>query len=789
MPVVSHDFTQLFNGMSQQPATMRLESQCENEENCMATLVDGLYRRYPTEFLALLASGATTGAFMHAINRDADEHYVVIFTGDAVNPIEIFDLQGHKKTVKYGTLDDALVFTANSTVKKYLALQGTPKTDLRASTIADYTMVCNSTITTAMAQTEVLESQQNVAIVYIKDSVILTSYNVTVNGFSAGWTTGSAGQASSTQIAKHLREELIAHFTTNFTCTQLNSILIIRFNNNQDFTFSVNDTYGDDASVGIKGNTTAYTKLPPSCEAATDLRVKILQTEQGESIGYWVKWDVGNPTDNTATGGNWIETRGWGLHNQFDASTMPHRLVRMNDGSFVFAPCIWDIRNVGDEDTCPTPSFIGNPINNVFFYRNRLGFLSKDSVVMSKAGYYFTFWCETAMAVLEADPIDLISNSSQVTWFREAIPFFKSLLLRSDLQQFILTTGDALLTPTSAVISPTTRFETVPNGISASVGSNAYFSCPNGDFLSVREYFIQPLSQVDDAADVTIHLPYYIPVGDSVMMSCPSRDILFCYVPTDPYHIYVYKYFWAGEQKVQSAWYKWTFGNPILGIAVFETTLYLLFQKANGPTLEKINLFQVVSGTLPFKIRLDGQVQLTGTYNSSLDLTTWTLPYSTSLMDYQVVDLATGLRLENATKVSGTSLVCPGSHTAPCIVGKTYTSTFQPSTWYLQDLWKKTTITSGILKVRRVSVGYTASGYFEVHITAPGRPTIVTPWTSVTPDVSLLGQAQVTSGKRPFLAMGKNTSLKIEVISSSHLPFSIQSLGYEGYYTNRTQRV
>ena len=36
----------------------------------------------------------------------------------------------------------------------------------------------------------------------------------------------------------------------------------------------------------------------------------------------------------------------------------------------------WGERIVGDLVSAPDPSFIGNKINNVFFFRNRLGFLS-----------------------------------------------------------------------------------------------------------------------------------------------------------------------------------------------------------------------------------------------------------------------------------------------------------------------------------------------------------------------------------------------------------------------------
>ena len=70
---------------------------------------------------------------------------------------------------------------------------------------------------------------------------------------------------------------------------------------------------------------------------------------------------------------------------------MPHVLIRGADGNFRFEVDgdtytmsgtdftlpKWGERVVGDLISAPNPSFIGNKINNVFFFRNRLGFLAE----------------------------------------------------------------------------------------------------------------------------------------------------------------------------------------------------------------------------------------------------------------------------------------------------------------------------------------------------------------------------------------------------------------------------
>ena len=64
------------------------------------------------------------------------------------------------------------------------------------------------------------------------------------------------------------------------------------------------------------------------------------------------------------------------------------------------------------------------------------------------------------------------------------------------------------------------------------------------------------------------------------MTSLRSLDRLpsiFClHVPVMIRLIYCYKYYWAGNQKAQSAWFKWTFDYYIKAIAVIDNYLYLI---------------------------------------------------------------------------------------------------------------------------------------------------------------------------------------------------------------------
>ena len=73
--------------------------------------------------------------------------------------------------------------------------------------------------------------------------------------------------------------------------------------------------------------------------------------------------------------GVWEETFKPGIKVAFDYTTMPHAIRRLN-GVFEVNPIKWGEREVGDDVTNPIPSFDGQKINKLLFFRNRFVILS-----------------------------------------------------------------------------------------------------------------------------------------------------------------------------------------------------------------------------------------------------------------------------------------------------------------------------------------------------------------------------------------------------------------------------
>ena len=136
MSLVTQQNTELFNGVSQHPATMRLPSQNEVADNVYATVVDGVGKRPPFEHIAQVDAGSLSSGFIHAINRDTTERYFVVVSDGNVR---VFDDTGTERTVNAPEGLD------------YLDLPGgaDAATSYAVVTINDYSFVVNKTVEVA----------------------------------------------------------------------------------------------------------------------------------------------------------------------------------------------------------------------------------------------------------------------------------------------------------------------------------------------------------------------------------------------------------------------------------------------------------------------------------------------------------------------------------------------------------------------------------------------------------------------------------------------------------------
>lgn len=851
---ISQDIPNLFNGISQQSPSLRLPSQGETEVNGYSSLVEGLQKRPPVNHVAKLqAALSNENAYVHFINRDSTERYVVIL---ADTGIRVFDLTGseqsvfgaeqdsgtHSSTTHATILTDSTkawtpsewvdytiynvtdgsygVITANdATTITVLALTGgtdndwdngdsyricadisslaylntsTPREDFYLLTIADHTFIVNKDVTTAFDSSESPDTEPNVAYVYVKTGLASKKYSVTVDGTECAYTTTTTAATYTTDnIASEL--ETLIDAVANITCDRFGSMLKITKAAGADFTFTTYDSYGDTALVGMKGLIARSSKLPPNCWNEAKLLVQ--GDDETTLDDYYVEFTT---LDGGTVGpGTWEECRGWSTENVLDATTMPHKLVRESDGAFTLEVCDWADRSVGDNDSSPAASFIGKKLNSMFFFRNRLGILADENPVLSRAGSFYNFWHESVMVSLDTDPIDLAASHEKVCILHHAIPWDKRLILFSEQTQFELSSGESVLTPDSAKIEPSTEFENDIGVRPVGVGRYIYFAVPKGSYTALKEYFVNEDNLSEDAADVTAHCPEYVPGNVTQIVGSTNDDALFVLSSDQPSHIYVYKYYWNGNEKLQSSWSHWTVTSTdnILKVFLVESTLWLVVSRDDGVYLEKIYLHSgVTDGDLTFPVFLDRKTELTGVYNGGTDETTWTLPYSDASTDFEIVlgpDFTGkhGGKVANTTRPSATTIKADGDWSdGECYVGKSYTHEYTFSTQYVRK--DGVTVTEGRLQLQKMHVNFTDSGLFYIEVTPGSRSTYTYPnKVLLGTSAAVIGSPYIASGTLSFPVICNAENVTIKIVNDSYFPSNIQSAEWEGNFVMRTRRL
>jgi hypothetical protein len=827
--VVSQSIPNFLNGISQQTPTQRGINQAEEQVNLQNNIVDGLSKRPAFEYIDTIDA---TNVFPNtvkfwSIQRDKDNQFVVIFYNGGV---KVYDLDGNEKPVTIASGASYLTST-------------NPKSDFKLVNIADYTFIANKQ-TTVLADTNTSAAKIEEFYINVVTSNYGREYAVTVQHPNMSYAVKSSLQmpsgsnlnhdavfrdtahiadilfrgtsstyfdASSDASFKLTREDTGATLSTTqglgtssevtnyFTMSQYSGVIRgISTDGNSNYTVLTADGSGNTGMYSIRDEISDFTKLP--YHASTDSIIKVTG-EDGDTLSdFYVKFE---------TDGVWKETIGQGVSLGLNNSTLPHALINNNDGTFTFQEIDWDDRNAGDGITNSNPSFVGNQINNLLFYKNRLGMLSRDNLILSENAGFFNFFSKTVTQVLDTDPIDIAASGSEVNTLFDSVAFNESLLLFSEKAQYKLGSVGETISPTSAVLNEVSAFEFDANVKPVSAGKYAYFAQARNNNTAIREYYADDDTLTNDGLDITVSVQNLIPSNAYQLISNTTEDTLITLASdtadtqTAPYTtgtditsinggtMFIYKYFFDKGEKVQTAWSKWTFDNAkILGGMSFESFVYLLVVEGTDTKLIKIDLRNLKDSTIGFNIYLDLRKNVTGTYDANTDLTTFTAPYGakTGLI---AVDGVNGNNYA-VTNTSGSTHTIEGNHTN-LIIGIPYESKYRMSQQYVRENSGRglVAITSGRYQIRNISLNYETSGYFQVEVTPNGRSTSYSFMNGyvIGTATSKVGVPAISSGTIKVPVSCRNTDFTLDIKSSSHLPMYIASAEVEGYYHNRSQRI
>ena len=883
MPLLVNSVPNLAQGVSQQPDNLRYPGQCDEQINAWATVVEGLVKRPNSRHVGkLFTTKVTNDAFVQLIDRDENKQFAAVIDN---NDCSVFDLaDGSEKTV-----------TITADAQTYLNAITTPRTDVKALTVADYTFIANkeqvvslgSTLSPLLSQgagpdgvlgTSDDVSNQYEALVFVKLGDYSKEYSVEIDGqkfiyesgdgqnssadstgnsegtgkdadteYIAGQlaqTLGTGGQVTSVAVTnggsgyttppdvtfsnpatgtdnaegyallsggvvteivvthggrKYTSAPTVTFSTGSATATAtiaatgvVQTVEVqnacIKITGTSDFQIGAKDGLADQGLGLVYKEVSSITDLP--AKSFHNFRVKVKGDTELVQDDYYVKFKTKNGLSFDE--GTWVEDIGYGVKVDFNATTMPLQL-KPDDTTFntwTLDTTSWSNRLAGDDDTNPAPTFVGSKINDIFFFKNRLGLLTDDTVVFSESDGYFNFWRTTVLSLLDSAPIDVGIAHTKVALLKHAVPFQEKLLIFSEGTQFVLR-GSDLLTPKTVSITPATEYDADGNIRPIVLNNYVYFPFKRNSYAGLTEYYVDNDTNIFDAAEITAQVPTYIKSNIVAMAGTSVENVIAVVNDQNRKEVFVYKFFWQNKEKIQSAWQKFTFSRDVVALGFIESNLYLVTNDTTSTYLDVLpmeNDLQDDNGyTLLLDSRIDGS---TLTTNFSGGTTTISgFPYDP--VDVEIYS-KTGHKY-TFTRTSATEGTVSGDlSSTDFFAGVPYDMLYKFSDQTLKQPTERGGRSASdytFQTIRSGSLNYADTGHFTVEVTPRHRDTYTY---AFNPDVLgadlTLNSFTPQDGHFRFAVQCQPEDATIEVKSSSALPCKLLAAEFESMMIPRSRR-
>ena len=536
--------------------------------------------------------------------------------------------------------------------------------------------------------------------------------------------------------------------------------------------------------------------------------------------------------------GVWEEVVEPGKPIEIDNTTMPIALTRVlpgtfsinggsntsyPNGAFRFSYPDWGKRDCGDDITNPEPSFIGQTIQKMVFFRNRICLLSAENVILSRPNDFYNFWNKTAMAISNADPIDLQSSSTYPTKLYDAVEQAGGLVIFSASEQFLLSSGaEALLTPETAKISYLSSHAFNPDTSPIELGTTIGFL--NSTAKHTRFFEMASVSQREEPtiAEQSKGIFDLFPVNTSMITGSVENNLVLFGIDSTLHsasnEIWGYKFYVTEGRRTQSAWFRWTLPNNLVYHTIIDDVYYAVLNTGSTFTFEKFDI-KIKADTLMIgsdpdanRVHLDTKKTFASgdlTYDTVNDVTTFTLGagyYSNRNLTAYCITSSDALGKSYdipAAKITGTApnqtVTLPGNWktsteagdstsavNTDVVIGYEYEFEVELPTIYMMrpEGDKMASETRGSLVIHRMNFDFGDVGVIDVTLKRKGRDDYTYTVESKEWDNILASTPAIASNYLHTIPVyDRNTNLTVQIKSNHPSPATIHSMNWEGDYS------
>ena len=465
----------------------------------------------------------------------------------------------------------------------------------------------------------------------------------------------------------------------------------------------------------------------------------------------------------------------------------------------------WKPRSVGAADTNPMPSFVGNTIDGISFFKNRIIFTSRQNAICSQAGDYFNFFASTVITIVDSDPIDISASSLKPIRFKHLLPVPRGLLLFGDNAQYVLETTTEAFAPKTAEINLLSAFSQSDAISPVDIGPSYIFLEEGDKASSIYEMNIgDNVGGKPTVQELTRPLPYYIPAAINSLKVSQSANTFALLSRQDLKSIYLYRFFNTGETRY-SAWFRWVLPGTVESFDFDQDIMYVVTKQGSGYVLNTVSLLtETPSQSLLFEgqyldVRLDYfDYNPTLVYKSATDTTRVCFKDGFDNSEEQAVLMYLNPAIAgsfeeqtlqyDATAPTGEKyyLEVDGDQTtSKFAIGYKYEATAElPAFYYVKAEGNKDTI--NVPRISRLKVNSYNSGPYRALVTADGRDDFslslpqIAANNYLADNIPLIRNAESTV---PILAKGNQFNFSL--IADSPFPTAFTSVTWEGTYNNK----
>ena len=591
---------------------------------------------------------------------------------------------------------------------------------------------------------------------------------------------------------------------SDYSAEPVGNVIVITRDDGRDFNIMARGGTADTALYAVKNVVNDVSRLPAQCQSGFVLKVS--NSDQSDADDYFVRFESEGDIPGQ---GAWNETVKPGVATDLNASTLPHVLERNANGDFEFRALsreyddknFWAPRDAGDEKTNPDPTFVGKTIQDAVFYMNRLGFLSEESIVLSQAGDYFNFFQGSAIAISDADPIDMGVSTTKPAKLKAAVGTPAGLLLFAENSQFLLKSQDVAFGPSTVKMDEITNYAYRSDVKPVETGVSILFPTSAATFAKVFELSVDSLNSRPIVSENTRIIPEYIPPNLTWCHSVPNSSLVL--MGTGDHRVYAFKFYNTGNERNLAGWTRWEFNADIKMVQFDHDTGFFVQRQADGDTtLSRMELLDdpetspIKAVGTAFSPRLDNYVYESQTTITDIDAFTMRVRFPAGFyagnQDVFVVSTGDGVEtfyVQASLEVDGTGeyIDIPNNiKNTEFVVGLGYEFAVTLPTFFVKESEGNRADRKNTPMVENIYLDLYLSGRYTVDIEKLGYNTQSVDLDIIRADIYSANAAAVSDfDTRAIPVFSRGDLATVTIKSPDPMPAALTSYAWEGHYATR----